>query len=144
MTVPDDPSTDRLLLRAWRREGHAPFAALNASPEVTEHFPSTMTKEQSDALAERFQAGIDARGWGAWAVERQQDGAFIGFIGLGPVSFEAEFTPAVEIGWRLDRPFWGSGYATDGTRAALAFGSRPWDSTASWRSPRAPTPDRKR
>lgn len=87
-----------------------------------EHFPSTMSKEQSDALAERFQEGIEARGWGAWAVERKEDGAFIGFIALQPVNFEAEFTPAVEIGWRLDRPFWGSGYATEGALATLAFG----------------------
>jgi RimJ/RimL family protein N-acetyltransferase len=108
-------------LRAWRPEDRVPFAAMNASPVVMEHFPSTMTKAQSDALVDRLQAHIDEAGWGAWAVERNEDGAFIGFIGLVPVSFDAEFAPAVEIGWRLDRPYWGHGYATEGARAALDF-----------------------
>jgi RimJ/RimL family protein N-acetyltransferase len=113
--------TERIVLRAWRADDKAPFAAMNASPEVMEHFPATMTQEQSDALADRFQAGIDERGWGGWAVERREDGAFVGFVGLVPVGFDAEFTPAVEVGWRLDRPYWGQGYATEGGRAALDF-----------------------
>lgn len=117
----DGLSTDRLLLRAWRPEDRAPFAALNASSEVMAHFPSTMTREQSDELADRFQAGIEERGWGAWAVERKRDGVFLGYIGLVPVNFEADFAPAVEIGWRLDRPHWGHGYATEGAQAALDY-----------------------
>jgi RimJ/RimL family protein N-acetyltransferase len=124
MDLPGGPSTERLLLRPWRPEDRAPFAELNASAEVMEQFPSTMTKEDSDALADRFQSGIDERGWGAWAVERKEDGAFIGFVGLVPVTFDAPFTPAVEIGWRLDRPYWGHGYATEGARAALDYGFR--------------------
>ncbi len=125
MTEPGGPSTERLVLRAWRLSDRAPFAALNASDVVMEHFPSTMTAEESDALADRFQAGIAERGWGIWAAERKDDGAFLGFIGLQPVTFDAEFVPAVEVGWRLDRPFWGHGYATEGARAALdyAFGT---------------------
>lgn len=121
MITPGGPTTERLVLRQWRPEDREPFAALNASLEVMEHFPSTMTKEQSDALADRFEGQIDERGWGAWAVERKDGGAFIGFIGLVPVSFEADFTPAVEIGWRLGRPYWGHGYATEGALASLEY-----------------------
>jgi RimJ/RimL family protein N-acetyltransferase len=47
---------------------------------------------------------------------------FIGFTGLTPVPFEAPFTPAVEIGWRLARPAWRQGYATEAARAAAAYG----------------------
>lgn len=47
---------------------------------------------------------------------------FIGFIGLAVPAFEVSFTPCVEIGWRLARPWWGQGLATEGAQAALAYG----------------------
>jgi RimJ/RimL family protein N-acetyltransferase len=127
-------TTPRLLLRGWRPEDREPFAALNASPEVMEHFPNTLTRERSAELVDHFQAGIDERGWGAWAVERKEDGAFIGFIGLVPVNFDADFTPATEVGWRLDKPYWGNGYATEGARASLeyAFGTLGLDRVVSF------------
>ena len=115
-------TTERLALRDWRPADRAPFAALNADPEVMEHFPGTLTEDRSDELVDRFQAQIDQRGWGIWAAERRDTGAFIGFIGLNPVPFEASFTPAVEVGWRLARAHWGQGFATEGGRAAVDFG----------------------
>ena len=63
---------------------------------------------------------------GLWAVEVTSSGAFIGFVGLNPVPFAAPFTPAVEIGWRLARPYWGSGFATEAARAVLAHAFGPW------------------
>lgn len=115
--------TDRLLLRPWRDTDLAPFAALNADPEVMRHFPAPLTRTESDSLAHRLADGIDTRGWGLWALETVPDGEFIGFTGLSPVGFDAHFTPAVEIGWRLARTAWGRGHATEAARAALAFAS---------------------
>ena len=113
--------TDRLLLRQWRDEDRAPFAALNADPVVMEHFPSTMTREASDAFVDFNVATLAERGWGLWAVEVADTRAFIGFVGLSEPRFEAHFMPAVEIGWRLARDAWGHGYATEAARAALAY-----------------------
>ena len=110
----------RVLLRSWRTADHAPFAALNGDAAVMEHFPAPLTPEQSTAMIDRMQAAIDERGWGLWALE--VDGALAGFTGLSRPGFDAHFMPAVEIGWRLARPFWGRGYAREAARLALAFG----------------------
>ncbi len=107
--------TERLVLRQWREDDREPFAALNGDPVVMEHFPATMTREQSDAFVDFNIATIAERGWGLWAVEA--DGAFIGFVGLN----EPNFRPGVEIGWRLARAAWGHGYATEAAQAVLAF-----------------------
>lgn len=114
--------TERLLLRQWRDADLVPFAALNADPEVTRHFPAPLSRAESDALAGRARLELSERGWGLWALEVRGEDRFIGFVGLAEPSFESPFTPAIEVGWRLARPYWGHGYATEGARAALAFG----------------------
>jgi 3-dehydroquinate dehydratase/shikimate dehydrogenase len=114
--------TDRLILRPWRDDDLEPFAALSADPEVMRYFPSVADRERSETMARRVGALIDERGWGLWAVEVQDGAPFIGFIGLQPIPFEAHFTPAVEVGWRLAREHWGRGYAPEGARAAVEFG----------------------
>jgi RimJ/RimL family protein N-acetyltransferase len=114
--------TARLLLRPWRPEDLAPFAAMNADSRVMEHFPAVYTREESDAAAGRIAAHFAEHEFGLWAVEIQGVAPFAGFIGLNVPSFSAHFTPCVEIGWRLAADFWGRGYATEGARAALQFG----------------------
>jgi ribosomal-protein-alanine N-acetyltransferase len=114
--------TDRLLLRPWRDEDREPFAALNADPEVMEFLPAPLTRAESDAMVDRIEQTWDERGLGLFAVEVRETGDFAGFIGLWPATFEAFFTPAIEVGWRLARPHWGHGYAIEGASAALADG----------------------
>jgi RimJ/RimL family protein N-acetyltransferase len=114
--------TERLLLRQWRDEDLEPFASLNADPATMRYFPALPSREESDALALRARALIEEEGWGLWAVEVVGGASFIGFVGLARPSFEAHFTPAVEVGWRLAREHWGRGYATEAGRAALAYG----------------------
>src|SRR2546427_13274669 len=100
---PDRPwqlSTDRLLLRTWRPADREPFALLNADKDVMEHFPSTLSREQSDALVDQIEAKFIRYGFGLWAVEVPGEATFAGFIGLSVPQFEAHFTPCVEIGWR--------------------------------------------
>lgn len=122
MGEPVELGTPRLRLRRWRASDREPFAALNADPEVMRHFPDLLSREQSDRLVERIEADFERRGHGLWALQTRAGGEFIGFTGLAAVPFEADFTPAVEVGWRLARPAWGNGYATEAAGAALAFG----------------------
>ena len=111
---------DRVVLRGWESRDAEPFAAMNADPVVMEHFPAALTRSDSDAMMGRLQQGLESRGWGAWCLDIE--GTCAGFVGLTPVSFEAPFTPCVEIGWRLAAAYWGKGYATEAARMAVGVG----------------------
>jgi RimJ/RimL family protein N-acetyltransferase len=89
---------------------------------VVEFLPGALSREESDALADRIEAHFQRHGFGLWAVEIPEITRFAGFIGLSIPSFEAPFTPCVEIGWRLGPEHWNHGHATEGARAALKFG----------------------
>lgn len=114
--------TSRLRLRRWQPSDQDPFAQLNADPEVMRYFPALLSRKQSDALIDRFEAEFDQRGFSFWAVDVKSSGSFIGFVGLNVPSFEASFLPAVEVGWRLARAFWGLGYATEAGNESLRYG----------------------
>lgn len=114
--------TDRLILRQWQEWDLEPFAKLNADPRVREHFPSVLTRQESDKSVEILSAHIDKCGWGFWAVSLIDTDEFVGFIGLEDVNFTTHFTPAVEIGWRLAFEHWNKGYATEGALASLRYG----------------------
>lgn len=115
-------TTPRLLLRRWRESDRAAFAALNADPRVMEFFPSVLSREESDrAVTERIHAHFERYGFGFCAAELRETGAFMGFIGVAVPSFEAHFTPCVEIGWRLSVGYWGRGLATEGAREMVRY-----------------------
>jgi RimJ/RimL family protein N-acetyltransferase len=117
--------TERLMLRPWRADDLAAFAALNADPQVMALFPTRLTTAQSDAAAAHIAAHIAHYGFGLWVVEAPGVAPFVGVVGLMIPGFQVPFTscnPCIEIGWRLAYPFWGRGYATEAARAALAYG----------------------
>lgn len=121
MTAPTLAS-ERLLMRPWRESDRAPFAALNADPQVMATLAGPLTRAESDAFADRIAAHIDTHGWGLWALEVPGKADFIGYAGLSRPRFEATFAPCVEVGWRLLHAHWGHGYATEAGRVALGFG----------------------
>jgi RimJ/RimL family protein N-acetyltransferase len=112
--------TGRLLLRRWRGADRVPFAALNADPAVMEHMQGLMTRERSDAFADRIEAHWASHGWGLWAVEVIGGTPFVGYVGLWPADYVVP--GMVEVGWRLAREHWGRGYATEAGREAIRFG----------------------
>lgn len=113
--------TERLLLRGWRADDRAAFAAMNADPEVMAHLQGPASPEASDAFVDRIEAHWNTHGWGLWALEIPSVTPFIGYVGLWPADYLGG-PPTVEVGWRLARRFWGRGYATEAARAALRFG----------------------
>jgi RimJ/RimL family protein N-acetyltransferase len=122
MHASDELITERLLLRRWRPADREPFAAMNADARVMELLRSALTRAQSDQYIEAIEHHFAEHGFGLWALELRADGRLVGMAGLNTVAFDAHFTPAVEVGWRLERSAWGYGYATEAGRAALRFG----------------------
>lgn len=113
-------TTPRLRLRQWSASDLEPWAALNSDPRVMEYFPAMLDAEASRTSRDRIVEAIEKQGWGLWAAERLDTGAFIGFIGLQHPRFEP-FLGDVEIGWRLAYEHWGQAFAPEGALAALSF-----------------------
>jgi RimJ/RimL family protein N-acetyltransferase len=114
--------TPRLILRTWRQEDRIPFSRMNADPDIMRYFLKPLDAVESDAFVDRIEKGIRERGYGLWAVEVKDLSRFIGFIGFNYTDFPSDFTPCIEIGWRLDKTAWGQGYATEGARGCLDLG----------------------
>jgi RimJ/RimL family protein N-acetyltransferase len=114
----------RLVLRQWRGGDRMPFAAMWADPTVMQYYylPPLPDPAASDAWIARMEAHTEEHGFGYWAVELPGKASLIGAIGLSRVRWALPFAPAVEIGWRLARPYWGQGYALEGARAVLDDG----------------------
>lgn len=114
--------TSRLIFRPWRNSDLAPFAEQNADPLVMRFLSGVLTRQASDAYVARAEQHLAETGFCKWAVEAPGVAPFIGAVGLTRVRFEASFTPAVEVAWRLHRRYWGHGYATEAARAAIEDG----------------------
>jgi len=122
VTIPREIRTERLLLRRWLPADVEPFSAMNSDPRVSEYLPTPLSRPESESFIARIRGHFEKQGFGLWAVEIPGVAPFAGFVGLSTPRFEAHFTPAIEIGWRLAAEHWGRGYATEGARAVLAFG----------------------
>ena len=113
----------RIRLRQWKVEDLKVFCDMGQDSEVMRYFPSLLSFEESDQLAQRIYTLIDHQGWGFWAVELMASNEFIGFVGLHrqEVSSGIPHTPFVEIGWRLSQSHWGKGYACEAAQQALKY-----------------------
>ena len=111
--------TDRLILRLWKSEDLPLFTEMNKDPRVMRYFPAILTDEQTESFYNRIQSEFERNGWGLYAVELKSNGTFIGYVGLHEIGFDADFTPGVEIGWRLATDFHNQGLATEAAKEVL-------------------------
>lgn len=120
MTAPLE--TSRLVLRRWHISDIQPFAEMNSDPQVMEYFPRTATFEQTASMVHTIETAFSEDDYGLWAVTLKDTGKFIGMVGLCKPKFEAHFTPCVEIGWRLDKNYWGKGFASEAAEESMRDG----------------------
>lgn len=111
--------TKRLILRTWKPEDLPLFIAMNKDKEVMRYFPQPLSKSETESFYNRIQDEFNRKGWGLYAVEIKSNGEFIGYVGLHEIGFEADFTPGIEIGWRLAGNHHNQGYATEAAKAVL-------------------------
>ena len=123
----DTITTGRLLLRPWHDSDIESFVRMNMDPEVVEYLPSPIPESESRQFASRIREHFTKHGYGLYALESREDASFLGYTGLNWALFESDFTPALEVGWRLIRKAWGQGLATEAARACMARAFRETD-----------------
>jgi len=119
--------TERLILRDWKKADLEEFIRINSDSMVMEYMPRILKPDDSKRLMKKFHEHIQKNGYGMFAVEIKETGEFIGTVGICQVRFDAPFTPAVEIAWRLNYESWGKGYATEAARAVMDYGFNEMD-----------------
>lgn len=113
--------SERLGFRNWTKNDITEFAKINSDPEVMEHFPKLLNEKETSEFIDRLIDHYDRNGYNYFATEVINSREFIGFIGLAYQEYPSDFTPAVDIGWRLKKNAWGKGYATEGAKRCLEF-----------------------
>ncbi len=113
--------SERLGFRNWLDSDIPAMIELNANPNVMEFFPSIPSPDKTKSFIKKMQNQFREKGFCYFAVDKLEDGAFIGFIGLSEQTYEADFTPCIDIGWRLKEQEWNKGFATEGAKKCLDF-----------------------
>ncbi|GAA5090381.1 GNAT family N-acetyltransferase [Chryseobacterium ginsengisoli] len=114
-------TSQRLGFRNWESTDIEEMFQINTDEEVMEFFPGIATKEQIIDFIERMKSQFVYKGFCYFAVDKLENGEFIGFIGLSEQTYEAEFTPCIDIGWRIKRNEWNKGFATEGAKRCLDY-----------------------
>lgn len=112
----------RLGFRNWLNSDLEKLTAINADKKVMKFFPSIRTRQETKNFISRMQQQFSEKGYCYFAIDQLEDDTFIGFIGLSEQNYAADFTPCIDIGWRLAKTAWNKGYATEGAKRCLEFG----------------------
>lgn len=115
-------TSERLGFRNWRLTDIDPMHEINSDEKVMEFFPGLPTISQTTEFVERMKKQFEDNKFCYFAVEKLEDNKFIGFIGLCEQSYNAEFTPCIDIGWRITSKEWHKGFATEGAKRCLEYG----------------------
>jgi len=114
-------TSERLSFRNWKKSDIEALFNINSNDKVMRYFPSKPTMEATEAFIQRMQQMYAEEKFCYFAVETLDTNQFIGFIGLAKQTYEADFNPSIDIGWRLHPNFWGKGFATEGAKACLQY-----------------------
>ena len=115
--------TSRLLLRRWREDDLDAYARICADPEAMRYMGGgPLTRAETERRVEKIARSWEERGFGLWAVEHKETGAFIGRIGLQFHEDWPEGEHRVEVSWLIERSHWGKGLATEGAKASVRYG----------------------
>ena len=114
-------NSERLGFRKWSINDLEEFSKINSDPKVMEYFPNTLSEKETESFIDRLKNHYNERGYTYFATEILATGELIGFIGLAYQTYETEFSPATDIGWRLKETAWGKGYATEGAKRCLEY-----------------------
>ena len=113
--------SERLGFRNWNLNDIDPLQEINSDEKVMAFFPSLPTREQTSEFIERMIKHFDDKGFCYFAVDKLENNEFIGFIGLSEQTYKAEFTPCIDLGWRIKSNEWNKGYATEGAKKCLDY-----------------------
>lgn len=119
--------SERLRMRDFEPNDLPEFKRMNEDPEVMRFFPKTLSHEETESFYEAILNEFKIYGFGLYAVDRRDTNEFIGFIGFHHATFEADFTPCIEIGWRLKKEAWGQGFATEGAKACIKYADKKFN-----------------
>jgi RimJ/RimL family protein N-acetyltransferase len=97
------------------------MAVINSDSKVMAFFPSIQSKQHTEQFVESMKNQFSKNRFCYFAVDKLENNEFIGFIGIAEQNFESDFTPCVDIGWRLAQKEWGKGYATEGAKECLDY-----------------------
>ena len=113
--------SERLGFRNWSKNDLSEFAKINADVKVMEHFPKPLSEKETAEFIKRLLRHYEKHGFNYFATEILESGELIGFIGLAFQDYKSDYTPAVDIGWRLKKSAWSKGFATEGAKRCLEF-----------------------
>jgi RimJ/RimL family protein N-acetyltransferase len=114
-------TTSRLGFRTWKNHDLDSFALINADVETMRFFQKPLSTEETQAMMDRMQKLYEERGFCYFAVDFLESKELVGTIGLGWKTFESDFTPCVDIGWRIGKKWWNQGLTTEGAKACLGY-----------------------
>lgn len=114
--------SDRLGFREWELEDFEKIYSLCSNKKVMKFFPNILNRSETKIFFDKVRDHFREKGFGLWIVELKDNSEFIGFIGLLEAKFKSDFTPCIEIGWRLDDKYWNKGYGTEGAKRVLEYG----------------------
>lgn len=114
-------TSSRLGFRTWYNDDIRQMALLNKDPEVMEFFPFLPSKKETEDFIQRMNLQYSENNFCYFAVDHLETGKFIGFIGLSLQNFDTDFTPCIDIGWRINKEYWGNGLATEGALECITY-----------------------